>query len=52
MSLYNKRGVSAHTTPPCADPGQFVYTPPEAPAAAPAAAASAPAAVAAAPAKK
>jgi hypothetical protein len=40
------------TTPPCADPGKFVYTPPEAPAAAPAAAASAPAAVAAAPAKK
>lgn len=39
-------------TPPCADPGKFVYTPPEAPAAAPAAAASAPAAVAAAPAKK
>ena len=36
------------TTPPCADPGKFVYTPPEAPAAA----ASAPAAVAAAPAKK
>jgi hypothetical protein len=40
------------TTPPCADPGKFVYTPPEAPAAAPVAAASAPAAVAAAPAKK
>jgi len=40
------------TTPPCADPGKFVYTPPEAPAGAPAAAASAPAAVAAAPAKK
>jgi len=40
------------TTPSCADPGKFVYTPPEAPAAAPAAAASAPAAVAAAPAKK
>jgi hypothetical protein len=39
-------------TPPCADPGKFVYTPPEAPAAAPAAAATAPAAVAAAPAKK
>ena len=39
-------------TAPCADPGKFVYTPPEAPAAAPAAAASAPAAVAAAPAKK
>jgi len=39
-------------TPPCADPGKFVYTPPEAPAAAPAAAASAPAAVAVAPAKK
>lgn len=39
-------------TPPCADPGKFVYTPPETPAAAPAAAASAPAAVAAAPAKK
>jgi len=39
-------------TPPCTDPGKFVYTPPEAPAAAPAAAASAPAAVAAAPAKK
>ena len=39
-------------TPPCADPGKFVYTPPEAPAAAPAAAASAPAAVATAPAKK
>ena len=36
------------TTPPCADPGKFVYTPPEAPAVA----ASAPAAVAAAPAKK
>ena len=36
-------------TPPCADPGKFVYTPPEAPA--PVAAASAPApAVAAAPA--
>lgn len=39
-------------TPPCADPGKFVYTPAEAPATAPAAAASAPAAVAAAPAKK
>lgn len=39
-------------TPPCTDPGKFVYTPPETPAAAPAAAASAPAAVAAAPAKK
>lgn len=37
-------------TPPCADPGKFVYTPPEAAASAPAAAASAPA-VAAAPAK-
>jgi len=39
-------------TPPCADPGKFVYTPPEA--AAPAAAASAPAVAAApaAPAKK
>ena len=36
-------------TPPCADPGPFVYTPPEA---APAAAAAAPPAVAAAPAKK
>ena len=36
-------------TPPCADPGKFVYTPPEA--AAPVAAAAAPA-VAAAPAKK
>ena len=36
------------TTPPCADPGKFVYAPPEAPAVA----ASAPAAVAAAPAKK
>jgi hypothetical protein len=42
----------ADATPPCADPGKFVYTPPEAPAAAPAAAASAPAAVAAAPVKK
>lgn len=40
------------TTAPCADPGKFVYTAPEAAAAAPAAAASAPAAVAAAPAKK
>ena len=44
-------------TPPCADPGKFVYTPPEAAASAPAAAASAPAATAkaatpAAPAKK
>jgi len=42
-------------TPPCADPGKFVYTPPEvAPAAAAAASATAPAApaVAAAPAKK
>ena len=39
------------TTPPCADPGKFVYTPPEAAPAA-AAPASAPAAVAAAPAKK
>jgi hypothetical protein len=42
-------------TPPCADPGKFVYTPPEAaPAAAAAAPATAPAApaVAAAPAKK
>jgi hypothetical protein len=38
------------TTAPCADPGKFVYTPPEAAASAPAAAASAPA-VAAAPAK-
>ena len=37
-------------TAPCADPGKFVYTPPEAAASAPAAAASAPA-VAAAPAK-
>ncbi len=37
-------------TPPCADPGKFVYTPPEAAASAPAAAASAPA-VATAPAK-
>jgi hypothetical protein len=37
-------------TAPCADPGKFVYTPPEAVASAPAAAASAPA-VAAAPAK-
>ena len=37
-------------TPACADPGKFVYTPPEAAASAPAAAASAPA-VAAAPAK-
>ena len=36
-------------TPPCADPGPFVYTPAEA---APAAAAAAPPAVAAAPAKK
>lgn len=35
-------------TPPCADPGKFVYTPPEAAASAPAAVASAPAA----PAKK
>jgi hypothetical protein len=45
------------STPPCADPGKFVYTPPEAAPAAPAAAASAPAvaaapAPAAAPAKK
>jgi hypothetical protein len=48
------------TTPPCADPGKFVYTPPEAtptaavaPAAAPAATPAAPtAAPAAAPAKK
>jgi hypothetical protein len=44
-------------TPPCADPGKFVYTPPEAAASAPAAAASAPtvtakAATPAAPAKK
>ena len=44
-------------TPPCADPGKFVYTPPEAAASAPAAAASAPTATAkaatpAAPAKK
>jgi hypothetical protein len=44
-------------TPPCADPGKFVYTPPEAAASAPATAASAPAATAkaatpAAPAKK
>jgi hypothetical protein len=38
-------------TAPCADPGKFVYTPPEAVAPAPAAAASAPA-VAAAPVKK
>lgn len=37
-------------TPPCVDPGKFVYTPPEAAASAPVAAASA-AAVAAAPAK-
>lgn len=37
-------------TAPCADPGKFVYTPPEAAASAPTAAASAPA-VAAAPAK-
>ncbi|PUE25310.1 hypothetical protein B9Z39_11895 [Limnohabitans sp. JirII-29] len=36
-------------TAPCADPGKFVYTPPEA---APAAAAAAPAAAPAAPAKK
>jgi hypothetical protein len=43
-------------TAPCADPGKFVYTPPEAAASAPAAAASAPApakaAAPAAPAKK
>jgi hypothetical protein len=37
-------------TPPCVDPGKFVYTPPEASATAPATVASAPAAVAAAPA--
>jgi len=40
-------------TPPCADPGKFVYTPPEAaPAAAAAPAPAAPATPAAAPAKK
>jgi hypothetical protein len=39
-------------TPPCVDPGKFVYTPPDAAASAPAAAASAPASpAAAAPAK-
>jgi hypothetical protein len=47
----------ATATPPCADPGAFVYPPPAAPAAAaapaaPAPAAVAPAAAAAAPAKK
>jgi hypothetical protein len=36
-------------TPPCADPGKFVYTPPEAAASAPAAAAASAPAVAAAP---
>jgi hypothetical protein len=45
------KAVTPTATPPCADPGPFVYTPP-APAAAPGAAPAAPAAVtAAAPAK-
>jgi len=43
---------AATATPPCADPGAFVYPPPAPGAAAPAAAPAAPAAAAKAPAKK
>ena len=47
-----KDAKPATATPPCADPGAFVYPPPAATAAAPAAATPAPAAAAKPPAKK
>ena len=48
----SKDAKPATATPPCADPGAFIYPPPAATAAAPAAAAPAPAAAAKPPAKK